>query len=113
MIHEKHACFLLEDCARRLVGTFVFVLYVGRIRNTHRVKNSRRTTLITWRSSAGLLLAAGLALSGCSSIANRITGFGQNGFARFIDASPATTTTGIALEADGGVINSGISSATP
>jgi hypothetical protein len=69
--------------------------------------------LITWRSSAGLLLAAGLALSGCSSVANRIAGFGQNGFARLIDASPATATTGIALEADGGVINSGISSATP
>jgi hypothetical protein len=69
--------------------------------------------LIAWRSSAGLLLAAGLALSGCSSVANRIAGFGQNGFARLIDASPATTATGIALEADGGVINSGISSATP
>ncbi len=69
--------------------------------------------MITWRSSAGLLLAAGLSLSGCSSVANRIAGFGQNGFARLIDASPATATTGIALEADGGVINSGISSATP
>jgi hypothetical protein len=69
--------------------------------------------LITWRSTAGLLLAAGLALSGCSSIANRITGFGQNGFARLIDASPTTTATGIALEADGGTINSGLSAATP
>jgi hypothetical protein len=69
--------------------------------------------LIAWRSSAGLLLAAGLALSGCSSVANKIAGLGQNGFARLIDASPTTAVTGIALEADGGVINSGISSATP
>jgi hypothetical protein len=69
--------------------------------------------LRTWRTTAGLLLAAGLALSGCSSVANRIAGFGQSGFARLIDASPTTTQTGIALEADGGVINSGISSSTP
>jgi hypothetical protein len=69
--------------------------------------------LNTWRSTAGLLLAAGLALSGCSSIANRIAGFGQSGLARLIDASPTTTATGIALEADGGVINSGLSAATP
>ena len=67
----------------------------------------------TWRTSAGLLLAAALALSGCSSVANRIAGLGQSGFARLIDASPATATTGIALAADGGVINSGISSTTP
>ncbi|HEY7980920.1 MAG TPA: hypothetical protein VID19_05505 [Candidatus Eremiobacteraceae bacterium] len=66
-----------------------------------------------WRSSAGLLLAAGLALSGCSSVANRIAGFGQHGFARLIVASPTTVTTGIALEADGGVINSGLSTTTP
>ena len=60
-----------------------------------------------------VLLAGGLALSGCSSIANKINGLGQSGNARLIDASPATSQTGIALEADGGLINTGISSATP
>lgn len=60
-----------------------------------------------------LLLAGGLTASGCSSIANKINGLGQSGLARLIDASPATTQTGIALEADGGLINSGISSTTP
>lgn len=69
--------------------------------------------MITWRSSAGLLLAAGLALSGCSGIANSIVGLGQSGFARLIDASPTTAATSVALEADGGVINSGLSSTTP
>ena len=66
-----------------------------------------------WRSTAILLLAGGLTLSGCSSIANKINGLGQSGKARLIDASPATAQTGIALEADGGVINSGLSSTTP
>lgn len=60
-----------------------------------------------------LLLAGGLTLSGCSSIANKINGLGQSGNARLIDASPATAQTGIALEADGGVINTGLSSTTP
>jgi len=62
---------------------------------------------------AMLLLAGGLSASGCSSVANKINGLGQSGLARLIDASQATTQTGIALEADGGVINSGISSTTP
>ena len=69
--------------------------------------------MITWKSAATLLVASVVALSGCSSVANKIVGLGQNGFARAIVASPATTQTGIALEADGGVINSGLSSATP
>jgi hypothetical protein len=60
-----------------------------------------------------LLLAGGLTLSGCSSVANKINGLGQSGLARLIDASPATAQTGIGLEADGGVINSGLSSTTP
>lgn len=66
----------------------------------------------TWKSTSALLLVAGVALAGCSSVANRIGGLGQNGDARLIDASPATAQTGIALEADGGVINSGLSATT-
>ncbi|HEY5095001.1 MAG TPA: hypothetical protein VII69_07805 [Candidatus Eremiobacteraceae bacterium] len=66
-----------------------------------------------WKSTSALLLVAGVALAGCSSVANRIGGLGQNGDARLIDASPATVQTGIALEADGGVINSGLSATTP
>ena len=69
--------------------------------------------MITWKSTATLLLASGLALTGCSSVANRIGGFGSTGFARAIDASPTTSSTTIALEADGGVINSGLSALTP
>jgi len=69
--------------------------------------------LITWRSTATVLLAGGLTLSGCSSVANRIGGLGQNGEARLIDASPASSQASIALEADGGVINSGLSLTTP
>lgn len=66
-----------------------------------------------WKSTSALLLIAGVALAGCSSVANRIGGLGQNGEARLIDASPATAQTSIALEADGGVINSGLSATTP
>ena len=64
------------------------------------------------RKATPLFLAAVLGLAGCSSVASKFIGFGQSGFARLIDASNATTGS-LALEADGAVINSGVSSATP
>jgi hypothetical protein len=59
--------------------------------------------------TAGLACTALLA-AGCGGLSNTITGvFGGSGKARLIVASPTTTQTNIALLADQGIINSGLS----
>lgn len=55
-------------------------------------------------------IGALLALTACNGLGNSVSAaFGASGYARMIDASPTTTQTGLALEADKGTINSGIS----
>lgn len=63
----------------------------------------------------GAWLAAAVATAaGCNGLGNTISGsLGGSGNARLIIASPKTTQTGIALQADQGTINSGLSAATP
>ena len=67
-----------------------------------------------YRFNAALLAAAVATAAGCNGLGNTISGsFGGSGTARLIIASPRTTQTGIALLADRGTINSGLSAATP
>ena len=57
-------------------------------------------------------LAAAMLLSGCGGLNNAVSAaFGGTGFARLIDASPATTQSNITLMADHGIINSGLGGA--
>ena len=52
-------------------------------------------------------------LSGCGGLNNAVSSaFGGSGFARLIDASPATTQSNITLMADHGIINSGLGNGT-
>lgn len=66
------------------------------------------------RFIAAWLAAAVATAAGCNGLGNTISGtFGGSGDARLIVASPTTTQTGIALLADQGTINSGLSARTP
>jgi len=66
------------------------------------------------RFIAAWLAAAVATAAGCNGVGNAISGtFGGSGNARLIIASPKTTQTGIALQADHGTINSGLSASTP
>jgi len=59
------------------------------------------------------LAAASLAAAGCNGVGNTIAGtFGGSGMARLIVAAPTTTQTNIALQADHGTIDSGLSTST-
>jgi len=62
------------------------------------------------RFIAAWLAAAVATAAGCNGLGNTISGsLGGSGNARLIIASPKTTQTGIALQADHGTINSGLS----
>ncbi len=69
---------------------------------------------LTPRLSFALAAACIIALCGCSSVSNAISGAGGGkGDARLIVASPTTSQTNISLLADNGSINSGLSAGTP
>ena len=66
------------------------------------------------RFIAAWLAAAVATAAGCNGLGNTIAGsLGGSGTARLIVAAPQTTQTGIALQADHGTINSGLSASTP
>jgi len=65
------------------------------------------------RSIKAGIAGAALLAAGCGGINNSISAaFGGSGMARLIVASPTTTQTNIALLADQGIINSGLSATT-
>lgn len=66
------------------------------------------------RFIAAWLAAAVATAAGCNGLGNTIAGsLGGSGTARLIVAAPKTTQSGIALQADHGTINSGLSASTP